>query len=105
VFEVNEGSTAYLSVTFLDKAGAAQEPLSVTYRVHEMATGAQIRAETSVTPGATVEIALAPADNVVLHQAALYETHVVTVVGTYGASDAVQSQCQYRVRNLRVVTS
>ena len=30
---VNEGSTAYLSATILDKAGAAQEPLSVTYRV------------------------------------------------------------------------
>lgn len=105
MFEVNEGTTAYLSVTFLDKDGAEQEPATVTYRVHEMATGVQIRGDTSVTPGETVEITLSVADNAILNQAALYETHVVTVAATYGEGDAVRSQYQYRVRNLRAVTS
>ena len=99
--QVNERSTAYLTVTFKDKAGAAQQPTAASYRIDDVATGAQIRADTPLTPGTSVEITLTPADNAVVSPRLEVEKHVVTVTGTYGEDDAVRAQYVYEVVNLQ----
>ena len=102
--QVNERSTAYLTVTFKDKAGAAQQPTAASYRIDDVATGTEIRADTSLTPGTSVEITLTTADNAILSPRLEVEKHVVTVTGTYGENDAVRAQYVYEVVNLQAVT-
>lgn len=102
--QVNERSTAYLTVTFKDKAGAAQQPTAASYRIDDVATGTEIRADTPLTPGTSVEITLTTADNAILSPRLEVEKHVVTVTGTYGENDAVRAQYVYEVVNLQAVT-
>lgn len=101
---VNERSTAYLSVSFRDKAGALQSPSAITYRVDDEATGAAIRAETPISaPASEVEIVLTPADNAMRAPRLAVERHVVTVIGSYGDDDQVTAQFVYEVINLQAV--
>ena len=44
---VNEQSTAYLTVSFRDKAGALATPAAISYRVDDEATRTQIRGDTA----------------------------------------------------------
>lgn len=104
--QVNEQSTAYLAVTFRDKAGAAQAPSSASYCIDDVASGQEVRGDTVISaPGSTVEITLSPADNTLRNEAAAYEKRRVTVTALYGADDAVRSEYVYRVINLAGVQS
>lgn len=101
--QVNERSTAYLSVTFRDKTQQPSMPVSASYRVHDQSTGQQIRAATTLAPAESVEITLTPADNTILSPSKAFEAHVVTVEALYGAEDAHREQFVYQVRNLQVI--
>jgi hypothetical protein len=101
--QVNERSTAYLTVTFRDKAGATAAPSTISYQVEDVDSGVAIRAATAVAPAESVEIVLAPSDHVILGNGFRDERRCVTVEATYGADDAVRSQVVYRVVNLRAV--
>ena len=98
---VNEKSTAYLSVTFRDKAGAAQAPATATYRIDDVATGQTVRGDTDIgTPDSTVELTLTVDDNTLKNAIAAAEQRRVTVVAEYGAGDAVRAEYIYEVVNL-----
>ena len=98
---VNEKSTAYLTVTFRDKAGAAQAPASARYRIDDVATGQQVRDDTDIdAPGSTVELRLEVEDNTLKNAIAAAEQRRVTVVAEYGAGDAVRAEYIYEVVNL-----
>ena len=102
---VNEKSTAYLTVTFRDKAGAAQAPASAKYRIDDLISGQAVREETEIaSPGSTLELTLTVADNTLLNAQAAIEQRRVTVVGEYGAGDAVTAEYIYEVVNLAGVT-
>lgn len=102
--QVNEKSTAYLTITFRDKAGAAQAPASARYSIHDVGSGEEIRGETEIaTPGSTVEITLTPEDNRLL-RAGSSERRRVTVTAEYGSEDAVKAEYAYRVVNLASVS-
>lgn len=97
---VNEGSTAYATVTLKDKAGALAAPASLTYSLHCLTTGAVLRDNVSLAPASQVEITLTPADNAIQTVGNLYETKLLTVVAGYGAADALKEQYEYQVKNL-----
>jgi len=98
---VNEKSTAYLSVTFRNKAGAAQAPATATYRIDDVATGQTVRGDTDIgTPDSTVELTLTVDDNTLKNAIAAAEQRRVTVVAEYGAGDAVRAEYIYEVVNL-----
>lgn len=98
---VNEKSTAYLSITFRDKAGAAQAPAAAKYRIDDVVTGQPVRAETEIaSPGSTVELTLTVDDNTLKNPIAATEQRRVTVTGEYGAGDAVRAEYIYEVVNL-----
>lgn len=100
--QVNENSTAYLTVAFADKTGAPAVPSAATYRIDDVTNNRAIRATTSLTPAASIEITLAPTDNAIVGTAS--ETHRVTVTAQYGgAGDAVNSEYDYQVVNLRYI--
>ena len=97
---VNEGSTAYLTVDFLDKVDAAAAPTSISYRIDDAQSGAEVRADSAVAAASQIEIELTVADNTLLG-AGDVETRVVTVTATYGADDEVSDNYFYDVKNLR----
>lgn len=102
---VNEKSTAYLTVTFRDKAGAAQAPTTVKYKIDDVATGEQVRAEEEISsPDDTIELRLEVGDNTLLNGIAKTEQRRVTVVAEYGAGDAVTAEFIYEVVNLAGVS-
>lgn len=101
---VNEGSTAYVTATFRNKAGAVALPTAVTYRIDCITSGQQVRNTTTAEAATSVEITLTPADNVILDPRRNRELRRVTVTGTYGESDAVREQYDYWVRNLSQVS-
>ena len=102
--QVNERSTAYLTVTPKDKTGTAQAPTALTYRVDDVLTGTEILPDTSVAPGATVEITLTPEQNRILSGAHAVERRRVTVTAAFGAADQVCSEYVYEVVNLAKIT-
>ena len=102
---VNEKSTAYLTVTFRDKAGAAQAPATAKYRIDDVATGQPVRSEIDISsPGSTVELTLTVDDNTLKNSIAAAEQRRVTVVAEYGSGDAVRSEYIYEVFNLAGVS-
>ena len=101
---VNERSTAYLSVSFRDKAGALAAPTAISYRVDDVESGQEIRGDTAVAPAASsIEITLTPSDNTLINALRQGEQHVVTVDASYGDDDAVRAQYVYEVVNLQKV--
>ena len=100
ILTVTEQSTAYLTVSFYDKADALAVPVSVTYRIDDANTGASIRAATSLTPASQIEITLDKNDNTILNTNAKYEHSLVTVISVYGATDQVTDEYVYTVLNL-----
>lgn len=99
--QVNEQSTAYLTVTFRNKAGAAEAPAAAKYRIDDVASGSAVLGETAITPvAATVEVRLTPNNNTLLEAGNPSELRRVTVVGEYGQGDAVTSEYVYEVINL-----
>lgn len=98
---VNEKSTAYLTVTFRNKAGAAQAPTSAKYRIDDVTTGQQVRGDTDIaSPDSTVEVTLTVDDNTLKNPIAAAEQRRVTVTGTYGDGDEVRAEHIYEVLNL-----
>lgn len=97
---VNERTTAYITVSFSDKAGLPAAPASATCKIHDVATGTEIRASTALTPATDIEITITPSENAVINPNLAVEKHVLTVVGTYGVSDQVTGRYYFNVRNL-----
>jgi len=98
---VNEKSTAYLTITFRDKVGAAQAPTSAKYRIDDITSGQTVRGDTDIlAPGSTVELVLTVADNTMKNAGAPHEQRRVTIEAGYGDGDAVTAEYVYEVLNL-----
>lgn len=101
---VNEESSAYLTITFKDKSGNPVSPTSAVYRIDDVDSGTEIRADTALASSSSVEITLTPIDNQILNNTLDYETKRVTVKAVYGASDGVNDQYEYVVKNLSKIS-
>lgn len=101
---VTEKSTAYLTISFYNKAGVLDEPTSISYRIDDVESGQQVRANTSVAAANTVEITLNSADNTILNQVGGDEERRVTVTAIYGENDQITDEYIYQVQNLSKVT-
>lgn len=101
---INERSTGYLTVAFFDKTNAPAVPASVSYRIDCLTTGTAILAETALTPAASVEITLTPAQNAIVNAANASETRRVTIKATYAGAEADNREYDYQVRNLAYVS-
>ncbi len=102
---INEQTTAYLTVTMLDKNEAEADPNSATYAVHDKDAGTQIIAPTAIAASGSQELTMTPAINTILDEDNLEETRVVTIEAVYGASDHLTDAYEYKVKNLVHVTS
>lgn len=91
------GSSAELQVSFFDKQAAAAAPSGVTYRIIEPSTAEQIRASSSLSPAAVVDIPLRPADNQ-LSEGHDQERRRVIVNATFGADDVLVDVFEYLIQ-------
>lgn len=102
---INEGSSGTLTIEFLDEAGLPAAPASISYRIDCVTTGAAIRADTTIAPASTINLALAPADTRIVAAANRVERRRVTLVASFGAGDQLTQDYEYSVRNLNYYTS
>jgi len=100
MIRVNEQSSAYLTVTFLDGNGAAALPQSVTYKVTDVSTGAVIRGSTAASLGTTTTILLNSTDTAMVNTSNSEENHAVTVTADYGSGDYARDEFIFTVVNL-----
>ena len=101
---VNERTTAYLTVTFKDKAGALAVPTQVQYRIDCLTSGQAVRALSTVAPASAVEITLSADDNAIRVDSNRAEIRRVTVVASYGGNaDQVTAFEDYSVTNLKFI--
>jgi hypothetical protein len=102
---VNEKSTAYLTVKFYDKVNSLAVPASATWEVHDVESGVEILAVTSILPIAnTVELTLTPVINTMVDGSHYEETRIVTVKALFGASDGCNDEYKYEVIGKEFVT-
>lgn len=101
---VNEQTTAYLTVTMLDKNEAEADPNSATYAVHDKDAGTEIIAPTAISASGSQELTMTPTINTILNPDNLEETRVVTIEAIYGAADHLTDAYEYRVKNLAHVS-
>jgi hypothetical protein len=101
----NEGTSAFVTVTFYDKSGVPEDPSASTYEVHDEDTGTELVAAAALTPvSGVVEVELSGAA-VDMHDATKpRETHVLTIKATHGGGQSMNAAFRYRVRNLAHVT-
>lgn len=98
---VNEGSTAYLTITLKDADGDLATPVSLRYRIDCLTTGQQVRDWTALSAASQVTVTLTIADNDVLAPTAnSEEVRRVTVEASYGDTDKTTAEFDYVVRNL-----
>lgn len=100
---VNERSTAFLTVTFRDKAGALAAPDSVTWEAHDKASGTELQVATALTPASSIEVIIPASVNRMIDAASASEIRVITIKALYGADDGINSVYEYQVQNLEHV--
>jgi len=99
---INEKSTAYLTVRFLNKNGELEAPTSATWQVHDVAKNEVMQKETVLTPASEIEIVIDPKVNTILSDKRV-ETRRVTIKAIYGEEDKINEEYNYIVKNLLAV--
>lgn len=99
------GASAELRTTYTNKDDILTAPVSLSYRIINPLSGAQIRASTSIGGelDSVVDIPLKPADHVISTGVA-NERRRVIVTATYGADDVLIGVYDYLVLAPTVLT-
>lgn len=105
LFEVPERSTAWLTVSFFNRAGAPETPAGVTYEIWDVASDTMVLTETSLTPNTQIEIVLASNDNRIINSDNFREARKVIVVATYSGSQKHVQDFVYHIRNIAYRTT
>lgn len=98
---VLEGSSARLTIRFLDEDGVLAAPDSVEYRLDVKDTGEQIRDWTVLAPASSIVVVLTDEDNDSFVVTQELERHEVTVRAAYDVTEQLTGKFVYEVRNLR----
>src|ERR1017187_5186715 len=97
---VGEGSACVVGASFTNSAGAAFTPTSITYRVDNIDSGANIVPSTSVTPAASVSIKVTGAQNALLSTLLACEEHRLTLTVTDGSGNVVNAPISWQVQRI-----
>lgn len=101
----DEGTSAFITVTFYDKDGNPEDPSSATYEVHDEDTGTELVAASALSPvSGVVEIELSGVAVEMYDATKRKETHVVTIKATHGGGQGLNAAFHFRVNNLAQVT-
>jgi hypothetical protein len=99
--EVNEDSTAVLTITFKDEMGVLATPSHAYYRIDDVPTKTQIRDWTDITPiASSVDVEITALENAILKQTHQYEIRLVSVKFTYAVDKQGTGDFIYNLVNL-----
>jgi len=100
--EVNEKSTALLTLSFFDESELAVSPSAVTYRIDDAASGTAILALTTLTGpfSTTKDIVITSAQNAIINNTHSFEMRIVTVEFDYSGGKHATGEYKYMVKNL-----
>lgn len=102
--DINEGTTAILEVTYLDKDKANITPTAVSYRVDDLTNGREVLDWTAViTPTASDTITITGAQNAVNNRSQDKELRQITVNATDSSANVVQQDFYYTL--IRIFTN
>ena len=97
---INEGSSAFLTITFKDQTGVGVTPTSAAYRLDN--AGVQVKDWKAFTPSSSSYIIeITGAENAILNSELTQETMTVTVRWTYGTGSSGTESFEYVIKNLR----
>ncbi len=97
---INEGSSAFLTITFKDQTGAGVTPTSAAYRLDN--AGTQAKDWEAFTPSSSSYIIeITGAENAILNPELAQEIMTVTVRWTYGIGSSGTESFEYVIKNLR----
>ena len=97
---INEGSSAFLTITFKDQTGAGVTPTSAACRLDN--SGVHVRDWEAFTPSSSSYIVeITGAENAILNPELATETMTVTVRWTYGTGSTGSEAFEYVIKNLR----
>jgi len=97
---VNEGSFAYLTFSFKNAQGNKVSPNSITWQLHDVASGTILSAEQALTPGLDMTIYLSGGVNTIQNEDLSVETHVLTLKAVFTGSAYYNDQYLFNVRNM-----
>ncbi|MEJ2183381.1 MAG: hypothetical protein P8Y66_07640 [Nitrospirota bacterium] len=101
---VNEKSSWFVTVSFLDEEGAPVAPDSGSYRIDDAGSGAEITADTAFVPSGTSHvIEITPGENSIVG-AAEADTRLLTVTFAYSGGRQGTAEYAYLVKNLSKVS-
>ena len=97
---INEGSSAFLTITFKDQTGTGVTPTTAAYRLDN--AGAQVKDWESFTPSSSSYIIeITGAENAILNPELATETMTATLRWTYGTGSTGSESFEYVIKNLR----
>lgn len=100
---VNEESSSYATFEFFDTAGDPEVPQSITYRIDDVASGAQIKDDTTVTPASSITITVTSSENAIINSGRKLELKRITLIASYGATEQAVEILTWQVKNLKKV--
>lgn len=97
---VKQGSTAYVKISFRDKAKQLALPSSISYSTRCKTTGVAIKTNVAVTPATQIEITLDALDSAIQNAANKQEEKILVVTAVYGTNDSLVEDYHWLVSNL-----
>lgn len=100
MLEVNQNSSAIVTVSLFDSSGNAIAPGGASYRIVDLRSGTVIRNTTALTPAFDMDIDLTPSDTAILVPRSTEELRRILVETTYGGVPALNEIYDYLVKNI-----
>ena len=97
--EVKKGNGAKVQVKMYGRDSELESPSSAVYRIDDLESGAEVRPETALSAGHTVEIDLDANDTDIVTAGERKEIHRITVTATYGQDDYLVDEFDFRVKD------
>lgn len=103
---VNEGQTAYITLSFTDETGNAVNVSSLYYTLNDNNTNNEITSgNVTGVNNNSYTFELTPVMNVIINNNADYEEHVLTIDASYSTNRHVTGAYKFDVVNLRFLNS
>jgi|WetSurMetagenome_2_1015567.scaffolds.fasta_scaffold323314_3 hypothetical protein len=104
--DVNEKSTYAVKLSFKDENGVAVIPDSLTYRLDDEASGAEIIEDTVVTPVSSTyyNVVISSASNSILNDDKKFEIKVLSAKFVYATDKVGTADYKYKVLNLKYLS-
>jgi hypothetical protein len=99
--DVDERTQSVLRLVSTDENGLSTTLTKITYRIDDVLSGTQIKGNTDVTPSsAVVLITITAEENRIINAAKNSEERLVTIKGYAAATEIINTDYRYTIRNL-----